>query len=359
MNKVQVGFFSFTEITDPTQHRAYNAWHLLDHLPEQHPLDGVAFGQRWVSSPACRAARAVSGPLLDPIHYVTLYLMTEPVDRTLREFLALGADLRALGRFHRHRRAHLSGPFRLLEAAAAREIDVLYLIGVDPLRDFPDAALAQKALDNVAFKVVQDTHAAVLREHADVMLPAAPPLEKDGHFTDWEGRSQRLNAVRGPKRLARADWEIFVELAKALGGDLGFTNLEELREEMARLLAPRESAAGPAESGAAKAADGPMLFTYPLLVDEGSLSDGADELKAAQETAAFAELNAEDAAAIGIEDGGRVKVSTASGSITLPARVTANVAKGAVFIPFNQPGLAASTLLSGEFSTPVTLEGGA
>ena len=150
-----------------------------------------------------------------------------------------------------------------------------------------------------------------------------------------------------------------MELAKAHGGDLGFTNLDELHEEMARLLAPRESAAGPAESGAATAANGLTLFTYPLLVEEGSLSDGADELKAAQETAAFAELNAEDAAAIGIEDGGRVKVSTASGSITLPARVTANVAKGAVFVPFNQPGLAANTLLSGEFSTPVTLEGGA
>jgi len=247
----------------------------------------------------------------------------------------------------------------ILEAAAEGEIDVLYLIGVDPLRDFPDAALAQKALDNVAFKVVQDTHADAMNEHADVMLPAAPPLEKDGHFTDWEGRSQRLNAVRGPKRLARPDWEIFMELAKALGGDLGFSNFDGLREEMTRLMAPRESSAVPSESGAANAADGPTLFTYPLLVDEGSLSHGADELKATQEAAAFAEVNAEDAKALGIEDGGRVKVSTTSGSITLPARVTDNVAKGAVFVPFNQPGLAANTLLSGDFSAPATLERGA
>ena len=41
---------------------------------------GMAFGQRWVSTPACRAARAVDGDLLAPVHYVTLYLMTEPVD---------------------------------------------------------------------------------------------------------------------------------------------------------------------------------------------------------------------------------------------------------------------------------------
>ena len=56
-NKVKVGFFSFTEITDPTEHHSYNEWHMLDHMPEQYPLDGIAYGQRWVSTPACRAAR--------------------------------------------------------------------------------------------------------------------------------------------------------------------------------------------------------------------------------------------------------------------------------------------------------------
>jgi len=122
VNKVRVGFFSFTEITDPNEHHSYNEWHQLDHMPEQFPLDGVAFGQRWVSTPACRAARAVSGPLLDPIHYVTLYLMTDPVDRTLREFMQLGRDLHEAGRFHLHRRALLSGPFAFTKAAAASRV---------------------------------------------------------------------------------------------------------------------------------------------------------------------------------------------------------------------------------------------
>ena len=119
MNKVRLGFFSFTEITDPGEHHSYNEWHQLDHMPEQFPLDGVAYGQRWVSTPACRAARAVSEPPLDSIHYMTLYLMTEPVERTLTEFRQLGRDLRAVGRFHLHRRAQLSGPFPLRDAAVA------------------------------------------------------------------------------------------------------------------------------------------------------------------------------------------------------------------------------------------------
>ncbi|MDQ1449225.1 MAG: hypothetical protein QOC79_2196, partial [Actinomycetota bacterium] len=94
----------------------------LDHMPEQFPLDGIAYGQRWVSTPACRAARAVSEAPLDSIHYMTLYLMTEPVERTLAEFRQLGRDLRAVGRFHLHRRARLSGPFVLCDAAVAPRV---------------------------------------------------------------------------------------------------------------------------------------------------------------------------------------------------------------------------------------------
>jgi hypothetical protein len=118
-DKVTFGFFSFTEITDPAAHRSYNEWHQLDHLPEQFPLPGIAYGQRWVSTPACRDARAVSGPDLDPIHYVTCYLMSEPIEQTLDDFFALGAELHHLDRFHSDRHAHLTGPFRVGAAAAA------------------------------------------------------------------------------------------------------------------------------------------------------------------------------------------------------------------------------------------------
>ena len=153
MNKVKVGFFSFTEITDPAQHRSYNEWHQLDHLPEQYPLRGVAYGQRWVSTPACRAARAVDGPLLESVHYMTLYLMTEPVRETLDEFMDLGQQLHSLGRFHLHRRARLSGPLQWLDAHAAPRVRVapetipyrpnrgVYVTVEEPRRDVEPAEL--------------------------------------------------------------------------------------------------------------------------------------------------------------------------------------------------------------------------
>src|SRR5579862_5180869 len=120
--KTAYGFFSFTEVTDPAEHRSYNEWHQLDHLPEQFPLPGIVYGQRWVSTPACRAARVASDPALDPIHYVTCYLMAEPIEQTLDDFFALGAELHRLDRFHEKRRAHLTGPFGVVEAAAAPRV---------------------------------------------------------------------------------------------------------------------------------------------------------------------------------------------------------------------------------------------
>lgn len=116
---VIAGFVSFTEITDPAEHDAYNVWHLFDHLPEQIPLPGIVWGQRWVASPRCRATWAPVAADLAPVHYLTLYLMTGPLEPVLARFQERAVELRAVGRFHEHRRALLAGPFAFLGAAAS------------------------------------------------------------------------------------------------------------------------------------------------------------------------------------------------------------------------------------------------
>ncbi len=115
--KVDFAYFSFTEITDPAEHDSYNEWHLLDHMPENLALPGIAWAQRWVASPDLPVFGVDEA--LRPVHYVTAYLMTEPAERTLGEFMALGERLRSLGRFHRQRQALLGGPFRLVKCYAA------------------------------------------------------------------------------------------------------------------------------------------------------------------------------------------------------------------------------------------------
>ena len=243
----------------------------------------------------------------------------------------------------------------ILRACADREVDVVFLIGVDPLRDVPDADLVRRALDNVPVKIVQSLELGSLEHFADAFLPASAFLEKEGHVSTWEGRGQRLRAIRGRDGISLADWEIFGSMALACGGDLGFETLDQLHEEMGRLMGAREDARSEGGAGTPPAevepGDGLALFTYPLLVDEGRLSERADELKAALEEEAFVELHPSDAASAGIADGGRATVRTDAGAAELPARVTEHIAAGAAFVPFNQPGLAANTLFSGRTVT--------
>jgi formate dehydrogenase major subunit len=245
----------------------------------------------------------------------------------------------------------------ILRAAAARELDVLYLVGIDPLRDVPDAALARSALRNVETVVVQSLELGDLEPYASVFLPAASLLERDGHLSDWEGRSQRVHPLRAAAGISRPDWEIFAGLAAAAGDDLGFDTLEELHDEMGRLLAPRETSDLPAPADApGSPTEGLTLLTYPLLIDEGRMSEGTDGLKAALEEPAFAEMHPADANAGGLTPAADVRLRTDAGETVLPLRVTEAIAPGTIFVPFNQPGLAANTLLSGAFTVPVQAE---
>jgi NADH-quinone oxidoreductase subunit G len=249
---------------------------------------------------------------------------------------------------------------RILEAAAARELDVLFLVGVDPLRDAYDAELARRALANVPFLVVGSLDLDDLAPFTSVFLPASAVLEREGSISDWEGRSQRVRPLRPPAGLGRPDWEIAAALAVAMGTDPGFETLEELQAEMRVLLASPRRVPGPprpwAGAGAPQWMDDLTLHTYPLLVDEGRLSEGADQLKETLEEPAFAEMHVEDAEARGLHAEDLVRLRTPAGEAAVPLRVTEHIARSTVFVPFNQPGLAANTLLSGRTSAAVEVE---
>ncbi len=95
---VRVGIFSLSARSPEGLDARYLEWHGLDHLPEQHRIAGLRAGTRWVSTPACRAARAAGDARYEAVDHVVSYLLAEPVDTALDSFFALGADLRAAGR---------------------------------------------------------------------------------------------------------------------------------------------------------------------------------------------------------------------------------------------------------------------
>ncbi|MFC1919679.1 hypothetical protein ACFLWX_02680 [Chloroflexota bacterium] len=82
-------FISFSEVTDPTKHQDYNIWHQLDHRPENLALPTIAYGERWVSTPACTKARQASDSIVDKAQYFTMYWFLEPMTQAYAEFTNL------------------------------------------------------------------------------------------------------------------------------------------------------------------------------------------------------------------------------------------------------------------------------
>ena len=102
----------------------YLQWHTLDHRPEQHRLSAVRASLRLVSTPACRAARAVKHERFDSVDHVMTYFFSDTAG--LDGFLALvrGADRRrsqtpplAARRTRRLRGAEQSLPRRASKSA--------------------------------------------------------------------------------------------------------------------------------------------------------------------------------------------------------------------------------------------------
>jgi len=106
----------------------------------------------------------------------------------------------------------------MLAAATAGHFKALWAIGYDILMTNPNAHETRRALEQVDFVIVQDLFLnATAREFGDVFLPAASSFEKDGTFMNGERRIQRVRGAAKPRGLARSDWEIVCDVARAMG----------------------------------------------------------------------------------------------------------------------------------------------
>ena len=88
---VRVLFVSMSAREPDGRDEEYLEWHSLDHRPEQYRLDGVRHSLRLVSTPACRAARAVSDVRYDAVDHVMTYFFADA--NVLEPFTALSAAL--------------------------------------------------------------------------------------------------------------------------------------------------------------------------------------------------------------------------------------------------------------------------
>ena len=223
-------------------------------------------------------------------------------------------------------------------------LKALYIMGENPLVNFPDATKVMETLQALDLLVVQDialTHTAKI---AHVVLPAASWAEKDGTFINAEGLPQRFNKLVEAPGEALPDWQIIGELAQAMGQDAGADNLNALRQEIDSQ--PEDSPGEPkpvfnpvsyAPPESAGAGDFPLLMiTRDLLQHSGSMSTMSNSLGLAVSDAFF-EISKGDALKCGIADNSHIKVTSGKGSVYIKTRISDDVPEGVVYVPTHFP----------------------
>ena len=270
------------------------------------------------------------------------------------------------------------------------KVKCVYIMGENPMISDPDLHHVEKGMKNVEFMVVQDIFLTETAKFANVVLPAACYAEKDGTQTNTERRVQKWRKAQDPPGEAKADWQIFCELAKHMGFEKQFPykSAEEVFTEIskvtpsyggmnyARLEKPealhwpcptvehpgtpilhKEKFTHPDGLGIFT----PIEFKYPAEVPDkdypmilttgrciwqwhtGTMTRRSESLER-EEPTGWVEINPEDAKALNIKDKEMVKAITRRGEIKIGARVTPNIKKGVVFIPFHYGECAANTL---------------
>jgi predicted molibdopterin-dependent oxidoreductase YjgC len=139
-------------------------------------------------------------------------------------------------------------------------------MGADPARHLADEQLAR--LDALDFLVVQDLFLTETARRAHVVLPALAYTEKDGTFTNTERCVQVVHRAMQPLPQAKADWEILVGVARALGlegSGWAYLSPAEILSEIGRTT--------PLYAGASRRALGETGARWPLApgarTDEG------------------------------------------------------------------------------------------
>ena len=252
----------------------------------------------------------------------------------------------------------------ILQAAADGKIELLMLVGADPLNDCPDADLARRAIAGARRIISVDTFPSESTHHADVVLAAAAYGEKAGTTTNIEGRVSTLAQQVTPTGTSRSDWMVALELGLRIG-DRSFTSDHPLRgvsvvSDVTDVIAATVPGFEAVTAVGVESADEGIVVTQstaPLptvsipeagrnsydyrLVVSRKLYDRAVGTQMSRSLAKLApgsaaHINPLDLDSIGLAAGDEVKIVSAKAASVLPLMANAAVPRGVVWSPFNQ-----------------------
>ncbi len=124
---------------------------------------------------------------------------------------------------------------QIVEAITDGHVKGMYLFGEEMALVDSNINYVHEAFEKLEFFVVQDIFFSKTAQFADVVLPAAPSLEKEGTFTNTERRIQRFYQVFEPLGDCKPDWEIFRDFANKLGANWQYSHPSEIMDEVAQL----------------------------------------------------------------------------------------------------------------------------
>lgn len=275
----------------------------------------------------------------------------------------------------------------------SKKIKALFIMGYNPVRTLPDRDKVKEFLGSLEFLVVQDIFMTDTAGYADVVLPAAAWAEKEGSVSSLDRLVKwRFKAV-DPLGIARPDYEILSDLAKAAGYNFS-ANPKELFEEMKKVatvyshlniedvmdytkdsrypngelhlyeekFATKSGKAKFVPVDAEKHNDGLILVTGRTVTRYNS-DEVVNRIPGMQGYNLKLWINPVDAKNIGIEDGTMVKLKSKSGEMDITAKITDDVIPGVVFTYMHNPRI--NDIVSPEFDeethtpkykyTPVTV----
>ena len=249
----------------------------------------------------------------------------------------------------------------LVEAAESGRLKAVYIMSENPVRDFPDPARMAAALDALDFVVVQDIVLNRTVRRAHVVLPGAAFAEKNGSFTNMEGRIQAFGPAVEPPGSALPDWTILGMLARRMGYPEQYTTIEKIRQEIRRVVPMyaelgnhrcgwvRNEESTPLTDNTLRFAFAPVRthktatgdreypFTACIGYQRWHLGGGTRTSRSHRINASGhhgeIEISPANAAALALSAGGRVRLTSAAGSVERGVRIRADLPEGHCIVP--------------------------
>ena len=251
----------------------------------------------------------------------------------------------------------------ILNGCKSGKIKALYVLGENPLATLPASMDVRAALEGLELLVVQDPFLTETGKQAHFVLPACTYAEKDGTFTNLEGRVLQVRQAMDPIGESLPDWHIMTSLANALGFQWEYESVQDVQVEIRKLLPGyynlghlRKVEASPdrylangyvAEVGARyetidTARDEARPFSLQMgqvLMHSGKMSTESPGLITIAPSTGKLRMNAQDMERIGVNADGKVRVTSQQGSLQLGVESDPSIAPGTCFFQehFNEP----------------------